>query len=155
MAKKSTVKKYLPWLLVGGAAIAAYMYFKPQQPTDATAPTLPPLPPGTPPEDTTPAPVPVPVPVVPQPVQIGKAAKVKPNTKSYGAITAARGTLFLKGGSDSFGALNAGAYAGTVQEINDQWKSAREENYQYPMKDAANKSIYSYWLKLSDLEGNY
>jgi hypothetical protein len=152
MAKKSTVKKYLPWLLVGGAAIAAYMYFKPQ-PTDATAPPLPPLPPNTPPEDTTPAPVPVPI--VPQPVQIGKPAKVKPNTKAYGAITAARGTLFLKGGSDSFGALNAGAYAGTVQEVNNQWSSARVENYQYPMKDATNKNIYSYWLKLSDLEGNY
>lgn len=163
MAKKSTIKRYLPWVLVGGAAIAAYMYFKQQQPTDATAPTLPPLPPGTTPDQTTPAPAPaqVPVPVIPQPLQIGKAAKVKSNVQiANGYITKFKGSIFPAGGNKGgLGGLKTtpgiDLYAGTVQEIDPVQKSVRVLNFTYPMKDEAGNFIYSYWLNYNDIEGNY
>jgi hypothetical protein len=156
MAKKSTIKTYLPWLLVAGAGVAAYMYFKPK-PTDATPVILPPLPPGTTPDETTPAPVPVAM--IIKPVQINKTAKVKQGIKTYGYITKSRGVIYPKGGSDNFGGLKSEIYAGTVEEVDNVWGSARVSNFEYPMKsrnsDGTLNNVYSYWLKLSDLEGNY
>jgi hypothetical protein len=160
MAKKSTIKTYLPWLLVAGAGVAAYMYFRPKK-TDETQELtpviLPPLPPGTPPEDTTPAPVPVAM--IMKPVQINKSAKVKKGIKTYGYITKSRGVIYPKGGTDNFGGLKAEIYAGTVEEVDNVWGSARVSNFEYPMKsrntDGTLNNVYSYWLKLEDIEGSY
>jgi len=155
--KKTALSKYLPWILIAGAGAAAYYYFRPQPKiTDETmpppvVPTLPGTTPPTPPTTNTP-------PIVSTPVMIGKPAKIKQGQQTQGFITKAMGSPFTKGGSNGFGGLTSGIAAGTVQEVDQTWQSVRVLNYRYPMKTTVGNvttPIYSYWLPLAKLEGNY
>jgi len=155
--KKTTLSKYLPWILIAGAGAAAYYYFRPRPTiTDEivpppVVPTLPGNTPPTPPNNSTP-------PLISTPVMIGKPAKIKIGQQSAGFITKAMGSIFTKGGSNGSGGLTSGIAAGTVQEVDQTWQSVRVLNYAYPMKTVVGNvttPIYSYWLPLAKLEGNY
>lgn len=108
MSKKTTLNKYLPFILIAGGATALYFYFKPKtsiQPElmPGSTPSLPPST-GTTPTTTTTTPT---APTI-KPLMIGQAAKVKTGVTANGYITRFKGTIYPSGGNKAgLGGLKA------------------------------------------------
>ena len=152
--KKGKISKIIPWLLLAGAGVAVFQYFRgkqqqsgPAYATDGTPPVLPPA--GNVPSSSSTAPVPS----GPLPIMVGKKANA--NKFASAAFSPFMTTPARYGGTDGKGNFEAGKYAGVVISVNDTAKTALLQNFSTPIKDSTGRSYNQFYMYVKDLNGAY